>query len=347
MPSYQSSSTDSQQPAANRYQPPIPLTVHQLRFTVGVTERIRFGAFKGSALRGAFAGTLRRTFCPEWRAEQTDPLHRSLCPVCQLLSLENDEDTPGDVRRPYALRPPLDAQTVYEAGERFHFDLLLIGDNLHLLPYLVLAAQGMGETSGVGRKDEHGRRGHFTIERIDAVNSLTNEEQPLLAADGRMVQQPAMPVIHEQVIAAAETLLADLAAQDNRLTVHFHTPMRLTRRRALVKQPDFFALAKQSVLRLLDLCAQHGGGRPDVHLKTDIYPFAEPVDLVEDRTHWWDLKGYSGRLQQRQVLGGLVGSATFRAPDWRPLLPWLLWGTVVGVGKNVVKGCGWMACGGW
>jgi hypothetical protein len=39
-------------------------------------------------------------------------------------------------------------------------------------------------------------------------------------------------------------------------------------------------------------------------------------------------------------MGGLMGSATFHAPDWSPLLPWLVWASVVHVGKNVVKGCG-------
>ena len=37
---------------------------------------------------------------------------------------------------------------------------------------------------------------------------------------------------------------------------------------------------------------------------------------------------------------GIVGTATYYAPDWRPLLPWLIWGQSTHVGKNVVKGCG-------
>jgi hypothetical protein len=323
-------------------QPPlaIPLTVHHLRYTLRVTETIHFNEFKGSALRGAMAGTLSRTFCPEWRAGRTDPLHQSLCPVCQLLTLEQSDETSGDIRRPYAIRPPLDEVTTYEAGGRFAFDMLLIGDNLHFLPYLVLAVQGVGETSGIGRRDERGRRGRFTIEGLDAVNPLTGEIQPMLVGGGRMVQQPAIPVTHAQVMAVADGLLARLPVQENRLTIHFLTPLRLIQNKQTVDEARFFPLAKQAVLRLLDLCAQHGSGRPDVHLKRDVYPFIEAVTLVEDRTHWWDLKGYSGRLQQSQVMGGLVGSATFHSADWSPILPWLLWASVVHVGKNIVKGCG-------
>ncbi|MEZ4834317.1 MAG: CRISPR system precrRNA processing endoribonuclease RAMP protein Cas6 [Caldilineaceae bacterium] len=72
----------------------------------------------------------------------------------------------------------------------------------------------------------------------------------------------------------------------------------------------------------------------------DIYPWIDQVTLVEDRTRWWDLKGYSGYRGTSQVMGGLMGAATYIAPDWRPLLPWLIWGSIVGVGKNIVKGCG-------
>jgi len=75
-------------------------------------------------------------------------------------------------------------------------------------------------------------------------------------------------------------------------------------------------------------------------LKSDLYPAADTVQLVRDETHWWDLKGYSSRLGRGQVLGGFVGRAVYSAPDWRPLLPWLLWGVSTHVGKNVVKGCG-------
>ena len=39
-------------------------------------------------------------------------------------------------------------------------------------------------------------------------------------------------------------------------------------------------------------------------------------------------------------LGGLIGAATYQSATWDALLPWLLWGEVVQVGKNVVKGCG-------
>ncbi len=108
----------------------IPLTAHHIHFTLRATTPIRFGEFKGSALRGALAGLLRRTFCPAWQAEQTDPLHQALCPICQLLSVEGDKETSGDVRLPYALEPPLGGQNEFQPSELLRFGLVLYGDKL-------------------------------------------------------------------------------------------------------------------------------------------------------------------------------------------------------------------------
>lgn len=333
----------------------VPLTVHHLTFHCRAQEPILWHAFKGSAVRGAFAGVLRRSFCPEGRDSarggDAEKVHAAVCPVCQLLSMPQEEDADGDLRRPYAVRPPLDDRTRYAAGEPFAFTVTLFGDNLSYLPYLALGAEGMG-TGGIGRKDERGRRGRFTIEAIASTNPLTSATAMLMKPGERMVQAVTAAVDNRHVTAAAAALAGRLEAQENRLTVRFTTPTRLIKRRGKIGTPEPFQLIKNAALRILDLSAQFGGGRPTtglpsngsagqaLELKRDLFPYADAVALVQDETRWWDVSGYSGRLQQAQRLGGFMGSATYTAPDWRPLLPWLLWATQVQVGKNTVKGCG-------
>ena len=333
----------------------VPLTVHHLTFHCHAQEPILWHPFKGSAVRGAFAGVLRRTFCPQGRdpshSQEADKLHASVCPVCQLLSMPQEEDADGDLRRPYAVRPPLDNHTRYAAGEPFAFTVTLFGDHLDYLPYLALGAEGMG-TGGIGRKDGRGRRGRFTIESITSTNPLTKTTAMLMKPGERMVHAVTAAVDNAHVTVAAAELADRLEAADNRLTINFATPTRLIKRRGKIGTPEPFQLIKNIALRVLDLSAQFGGGRPTIgllhdepsesalQLKRDIFPYADAVTLVSDETRWWDVSGYSGRLHQEQRLGGFIGDATYCAPDWRPLLPWLLWATQVQVGKNTVKGCG-------
>lgn len=323
--------------------PPIPLTAHHLRFTVRAETPIWFHPFRGSALRGALADQLRRSFCPESRTGQDDPFHKAFCPVCQLLSWEGDEGVAGDVRRPYALVPQAvngqRSPSVVAPGECFRFGLTLFGERLGYLPYLILAVRAMGE-AGVGQRGANGERGRFHLQEIEAFNPLTNEVAQIFAAGANSVRNFTLPVTHEQVMQASATLLEQVNAGSNRLAVSLRTPVRLIQGEHLVQKPLFFPLIKQIVLRVLDLCAQHAEGRPDFVLKRDLYPWADAVALVRDETEWWDVSGYSNRLQRPQVIGGLIGSATYHAEDWRPLLPWLVWGQSVQVGKNIVKGCG-------
>ena len=168
----------------------------------------------------------------------------------------------------------------------------------------------------------------------------------------RMVEAVTAPVNRAHISAAAAELADRLEAQGNRLKVTFASPTRLIKRRGKIGTPEPFQLIKNIALRLLDLSAQFGGGRPTagarrngtggraLELKRDLYPYADTVTLIKDETRWWDVSGYSHRLRQEQRLGGFIGSATYTAPDWRPLLPWLLWATQVQAGKNTVKGCG-------
>ena len=238
-----------------------------------------------------------------------------------------------------------------QPGQPFAFTVTLFGDRLAYLPYLALGAEGMG-ANGIGRKDERGRRGRFTVESITSANPLTNTTAILMKPGQRIVHAVTAPVNDAHVAQAAARLADRLADRDNRLTVNFATPTRLIKRQGKISAPEPFQLIKNAALRILDLSAQFGGGRPTarlqgngpaaqpLELKRDLFPHADAVVLLDDDTRWWDVSGYSGRLRQAQRLGGFIGRATYAAPDWRPLLPWLLWAAQVQVGKNTVKGCG-------
>ncbi|MEZ4731159.1 MAG: CRISPR system precrRNA processing endoribonuclease RAMP protein Cas6 [Caldilineaceae bacterium] len=324
--------------------PTVPLIARHVRFTLRADSPIHLQEYSGSALRGALATALRATFCPQGRADQQDPLHQHFCPVCRLLSLENDGSINGDIRRPYALEPLPAEPTTLAAGQSFRFGLAVYGDDPVLLQFLLLTVGGMGAL-GLGRKQADGRRGRFTVIAIEAVNPLDDTTQVLMGPDERLVRDQWLPVTDTQINAAAARLAAELAAHDNRLQVDFLTPTRVMQNQHKWSRPDFFALCKLTVQRVLDLSTQFGDGRPTlqgepVELKRDLYPFADQVQLVQDETRWWDVKGFSSRVEREQVLGGLVGRAVYYAPDWRPLLPWLLWGVSTHVGKNAVKGCG-------
>ena len=153
--------------------------------------------------------------------------------------------------------------------------------------------------------------------------------------NSRTVNVPSLPVSHAHVVAAAGRLPAV-----GDLTLHFITPLRLVDREQLVKTPYFRPLLHRLVERIKSLSENFGGGPVPFQIR-DLRDLADGVGLIADHTSWLDLKGYSTRLGREQVIGGLVGRATYRAADWTPFLPWLVWGTLLHAGKNAVKGDGW------
>ena len=83
---------------------------------------------------------------------------------------------------------------------------------------------------------------------------------------------------------------------------------------------------------------EFGAGVPDWDFRGLIDQAAQ-IELVDDRTRWIDLGSYSSRQRKSTPIGGFVGEATL-AGDLGALLPVLLWGSVVQVGKDTVKGNG-------
>jgi hypothetical protein len=315
------------------------LTTHHLVFTATTLTPVALGEQSGSAVRGAIAGALWERFCTNKAALVcADCPLVSVCPVAALLAPLRDEEQKGSDQRPrpYVTRPPVDGARTYEPGEPVQFGLALFGSAAALYPYVVMAAHEL-EHGGLGMRlrELGGRRGALRLSEIAAVDPLSGERQPLYTASSGQVKQPGLPVDAEAVREYAATLPAD------RVTIHFHTPLRLIEQERLLKRVALRPLIQRLMRRLDDLSIAYGAGPLGLDFRA-LLDVAEGVRVVEDRTRWVDVVSVSHRRGHRTPIGGLVGQATF-AGDLGPLRELLVWGSLVHVGKNCVKGDGWYA----
>jgi hypothetical protein len=311
---------------------------------------IRLNEHKGSAIRGALFEALRGSdhpranwsgFCANKAAASCAlcPIN-GLCPVMRLVSTLDESGARGhQAPRPYVIKPPLDERRlVYGPGDGFAFDLLLAGSAGDLLPYVVLALDRLAY-EGIGalipQPGGGARRGQARIVRIDAVHPLTGECAPVLRPDSRRVEAPRLPVTHAHVQRCADRL-----PRSGQLRMFFITPMRLIQDERTVNIPYFRPLFQRLLERIKSLVENFSGDAAPFEIRT-LRDAADKVALVEDHTSWLDLQGYSTRLRRPQMIGGLVGWATYQCADWEPFLPWLIWGSLLHAGKNAVKGDGW------
>ncbi|GAB4505459.1 MAG: hypothetical protein Fur0043_24540 [Anaerolineales bacterium] len=308
-----------------------PLTFTHLRLRARADQTIHLGGYQGAQrLRDALAQVMMQAVCTQTpRGAKPTSEHAAVCPVCWLLAAETD---PGAVRRAYTLAGPQPPPETLAPGEEFHFTLTLFGEGYNFLPYFVLAAAAMGEV-GVGPG-----RGKFRLLAIDAVHPLRGESRPVLQEGERVVRPQQLTVTWEGAQEAAAAF-----PSEGELRLRFLSPMRLIESEALVKAPDFSIFFRHLLKRIDDLAVQHNGGtrRPPEEV-AELSALANEVRLIEHETRWVELKGPSReRHPHRPVpMSGFVGRARYRSRHWERLLPFLLLGQGVQVGKLTAKGNG-------
>ncbi|MGQ9851102.1 MAG: CRISPR system precrRNA processing endoribonuclease RAMP protein Cas6 [Aggregatilineaceae bacterium] len=312
------------------------LTVHHLLFTLQAQTLVHLGPQAGAQIRGGVWAALREFACAAPKV-QGDPDHARHCPMCRLVALETAQSARGVTPpRPFAVRPPLPASPgqdcIFQSGETFTVGINLFGEAVDSFPYLCQAFHRLGQL-GLG----YGR-GQFTIERIQAVNPLTGATHDLLHG-GRIVALPDLPVEGDLVRRVAGELPAD------RLLLRFLTPTELTYQGGRSADRPYFDVL---IARLLERCQALEAHYTAESTAQDVWRerylqltgAARQVRLAEHHTRWMRVKSGSRRTNSVNAVSGFVGEAVVEG-DLEPFRPWLVWGSSLHVGKNVVKGNGW------
>ena len=287
---------------------------------------------KGSVLRGAFFGALRRDFCLNNTASSCPTCPAAeMCPVSRLAATVDKENPRGEeIVRPFALEPIVSDATQYGQGELFSFGITLLGKTLTLFPYTVLAIQRMGELGMGNRKLAPGL---FSLREVTVSNPLLSVEKSIFDHESKLVKVPDVAITHNDVLRYSAALPQD------RVRLRLMTPLRLVMDGKLVHRLTLQALMRRLLRRLTDLHSYFC----DEKLELDFHGLlekAEHVKVAEDRTYWVDLSSYSRRRQASTPIGGLVGEISF-AGELQDFLPFLVWGQFTHAGKDVTKGNGW------
>ncbi|HEX2914064.1 MAG TPA: CRISPR system precrRNA processing endoribonuclease RAMP protein Cas6 [Chloroflexia bacterium] len=312
----------------------------EFRCEVAEGAPVTLNQHKGSALRGALFNSLRKVGCSRQELSSCRPCSLvEVCPVSFLLATVDEEGKRGgDVPRPFAIRPPVGSQNIFQPGDRLDWGLTLFAGSVGFLPYLIVGLQEL-ERDGLGAKSEYrpGRwgRGRLRVREIIARNPLSGETQSLFEIGKKSVLPPEIPVTPDQVAALCQ------GAPDTiyRLCFTFHTPMRLVAEGKPLAYPQFPVLAQRLIERLSSLSATFGGSELSLDFEMLMAEACAVVE-VERRVKWEAVRGYSNRQHQDLSLGGFVGEATFmgKVPN---LLPLLVWGQLTHAGKDATKGNGW------
>lgn len=334
------------------------LLLSRLRFHLVPEQALRLPAHnKGNSLRGGFGGAFRKLVCVDMRWECGTCTLRFACPYTKVFNPFIPPDAlrfsgNQNIPRPFVVKPPLTERTVYPAGTPLVFELVVVGQAIDYLPYLIVAFRELG-LSGFGM--------NRAPVRLDRVENLDREHAPTPVYDGASnVVRPAAPMA--LAVAGGQALTPTLSegeteeernptgdrrsATEHVLALDFRTPTTLTigstvgRAGDLVRRPAFHHVFKRLRDRVSALATFYGSGPLDLDFKA-LGAAAEGVETVEDRTHWVERTRFSRHRGVQHDLSGFIGSLQVRG-DLAPFLPLLRIGEYVHVGKNAVFGNGWL-----
>ncbi len=319
------------------------LTAHHLHFSLAVESTIELNEHKGSALRGLLFNALRGPernpalgFCTQRHLKAcADCALVAVCPVASLVATLNPEAERGrDVPRPYAINPPLDGQTRYEAGEIISFGLTLFGQALNLFPYVVMALR-QAERGGLGNKlpraeaGEGSYRGRFKLKSAQAINLLTGEVQDVLEAGRALVRRPDLPVTHSQVLELSRQMLSERMSESANghgslgmrleavktgaveVSLVFKTPTRVIEQERLLKVPEFRPIL-QRLLERLEALSREGVRKDEIGRMKDEGTGQESMIIGDAQRATWDKAGLLALGEQVE----LVDNQTRWAEVW-------------------------------
>ncbi|MGB9616633.1 MAG: CRISPR system precrRNA processing endoribonuclease RAMP protein Cas6 [Desulfomonilaceae bacterium] len=296
------------------------------RFICTFDEDAKLPPFKGSTLRGAFGWALKRVTCALKTQQCSNCILRETCVYCKIFeslpsnNLQNRMSPP----HPFVMEPPDGDAEFFPAGADLSFNIFLFGFANELLPYFVYAFQEMGKR-GLGRRLSK-TSGAFHLVKVCL------EDQVIYDPDDGVFRAPSVPEL------AAPQPSRRTADATSSLTVRVETPLRLKFGNRFVAELPFHVLVRGMLRRISVLNNHFGSGEPALDYR-GLVARAEQVETESSALRWFDWRRYSNRQEQSMLMGGVIGSVTYRgALD--EFLPLLKYCEIVHVGKATAFGLG-------
>ncbi|MEM9955024.1 MAG: CRISPR system precrRNA processing endoribonuclease RAMP protein Cas6 [Chloroflexota bacterium] len=278
-----------------------------LEFDIWSEQPIKFNGFSGVALRGSLFQALDILYTgndPSFNNRyQTDPI------LHLLMRNGGIETITKNTVSPFVIRPSLN-----DDSKNLTFGISLFGHARKLASHIISAVEAMG-VIGLGIE-----RTKFEVHHIRQKFELDNTSKH---------SQDELDNSWESLVEfSARTSITSIA-------LNFLTPTTIIDSKELCLVPEFkswFHRLLERILQLKQLTQNNNLWIPVEELLT----IAETIAIEEDNTFQF------GRVKSKRYSRKIVGfqGCVHYEGEVAPLLPYIMVGESVHVGKNTVKGCG-------
>ena len=303
------------------------------RLTYIVREPLRMSQHKGNVFRSRFGYILRYIACigTERQCEKQCQFPER-CVYSKCFETPVPDDSPMLRGQPFAphpfvLQPPRIGQSDYAPGDTFTCDIVLIGEAINLLPWIVLTFQEMGKR----RIGLQGRRGQCQLDTVESLSAHGHDQTQTIftAATEMLTDEGTVLRIDDVMHAAPHTADA--------IELEFITPTSIKVDGKWTSRLTFEHLVRNLLRRIRFLSYFHCGEDLDVDARALI---AASTSVKHDsRLNWLRKDRYSYRAEKSVPMGGFIGKIGFSG-ELAPFLPFIYLGEYLHIGHHTAFGFG-------
>ncbi|NLH62292.1 MAG: CRISPR system precrRNA processing endoribonuclease RAMP protein Cas6 [Ignavibacteriales bacterium] len=306
------------------------LEIYKFIFRLKVVDSLNVPEYKGAMIRGAFGYAFKKVTCITRMKECEPCMLKDTCSYFKIFETEKPDNNIFYLRgvkkipHPFVLQPPPDSRRVYRQNEDMDVGVTLFGTGINYFPYFVYTFIKMGEF-GLGKG-----RGHFELKDVFSVGQSGRKTRIYDSKSGK-IKSGYKPL-------NLEKLISGFPASPQKTTLEFHTPFRYQSENKVVWNPellDINRVLRNIEKRIFSLAVLYGDSQIKDPGKTE-YP---DIKIVENSLTYKDWERYSTRQKKRFSLGGFTGKLTLGG-DLSSVMPMLILGSVVSIGKNTLFGLG-------
>ena len=303
------------------------------RFSYTVQEPLTMPQYKSNLFRGRFGYILRGITCVrDTRSCKQQCQSPGECIYSKCFETPVPDDSPFLRGQPFAphpfvLEPPRTGKRDYTPGETFACTLILIGEAINLLPWLVYTFHEIG-------KRRIGIRGHYGQCQLEKVESLPAQEDRLPQT---IYTAETETLTDEGRILRLTDVMEDAPHAAEAIELEFLTPTSIKVSGQWTRNLTFEHLIRNLLRRIRFLSYFHCGEDLDV----DAPALIEAARSVKHQFHfrWVRIERRSGRTERIIPMDGFMGRVRFEG-ELEPFLPFIFLGEYLHIGHHTTFGHG-------
>ena len=303
------------------------------RFTYTVREPLTMPRYKSNIFRGQLGYLLREITCI---SDQGGCSNQCQFPGKCVYSQCFETPVPDDssilrgqpfAPHPFVLEPPRTGKRDYAPGDTFACNLILIGEAINLLPWLVYTFHEIGRR----RIGHRGQRGRCELEKVESLPAGEDHPpQTIYTAETETLTDEG------QILRLADVMEGAPRVTDE-IELEFLTPISIKVNGQWTRNLTFEHLTRNLLRRIRFLSYFHCGEDLDV----DAPALIESARSVRHQFHlrWVRIERRSGRTERTIPMDGFIGVVRFEG-ELEPFLPFIFLGEYLHIGHHTAFGHG-------